>query len=709
MFADTQNPRNHVVEEVCLSDLLNRVLENFAQDMLADTVAVYAYSQDLREAVLLASTPNSPHPQMVNAVEKFCATGELSVTLKEDELPDATFASAQFVLFRLYDEPLGALVLLSHSKAVDHLSHPGLRYHFAAIEAMLQNQNRSDCENTLRAVQELARQVGEGATPQDLITIFGEQLLSPQIRFCSMLLFGPRREDRPNGPYAYLDMQGVWSNRLGPGVGLGMRLYLDQYADLVQKLEDRKMWHIPDVRAIEGMFDPLVRGFIRNAGVHSMALFLLESGGRNLGIMTIGTEPDYEFTQQDLRTYQTISEFLGLKAMSHVLKQEEDYVLRGRAALLEAMTDGVLMVLPSAGSMTGDTTKTSVLTINQAFTDLFGITQIRAQGLTLPQLLEKLQLPEEVRQNLTTHWLATSMRDPLTQRGDFAMIHPDGYHTTIGWYNTPVTQGGRIIGRIFVFHNVMDDHSAVSLRANFVSRMSHELRTPLTSIKGFAQYMLEELNDSLTPAVRDYLEIILDNSQLLNTLFSEIIEITRADVGDLKLNIGPSHLTELIEQVAIGFEVQGAKEHKWIELQLAQNLPPALIDTNYISRVLTLLLRNAFQHAPPDSQIRISTQIVDGTHKLPFGAPSDVTLPCVVITVEDQGDGIAAEDAELIFQPFYRTRDARVARLEGSGLGLALARSILTLHRGKIWAEPRRRGRRGARVYFSLPIATEKA
>jgi len=79
----------------------------------------------------------------------------------------------------------------------------------------------------------------------------------------------------------------------------------------------------------------------------------------------------------------------------------------------------------------------------------------------------------------------------------------------------------------------------------------------------------------------------------------------------------------------------------------------------------------------------------------------------LLVTVEDHGDGIAAEDTELIFQLFYRTRDARAARLEGSGLGLALARGIITLHRGKIWAEARRRGRRGARVFFNLPLSAE--
>ena len=205
--------------------------------------------------------------------------------------------------------------------------------------------------------------------------------------------------------------------------------------------------------------------------------------------MIMGTEMDHEFTQADLRSYQAVSEFLSLRAMANLLKQEQDFVQRGRAALLDAVYDSVLMVLPSSGSISSDTSKTTVLTINKAFTTLFGVSAMRAQGLSLPQLLNKMQLPEDVRQNLSYHWLSISMRDPGTQRGDFTMIYPTGYHTSIGWYSAPVLRDNKVMGRIYIFHDVTDDRTAISLRANFVSRMSHELRTPLTSIKGFAQFM----------------------------------------------------------------------------------------------------------------------------------------------------------------------------------------------------------------------------
>ncbi len=707
MFVKTEHPQTQVMEEVSLADLVQSVLETFAQDMLADTISVYSYSQDLREAVLVASTPEPPPDEVRSAVEKFCVTGSLSATVAGSHFPNMNIASAQFLLFKIEDEPIGVLLLLSRSKPGKKALHPRVNYCFSVIQGLLQNQYRSNSEAITRTIQAIAREVGEGVSPQELVNLVGERLVGPHVRFCALLMYGPRREDRPNGPFAFMELQGSWSNRLASGVGVGMRLYLDQYTEMLQEIEERKIWHVPDVRAIEGRLDSLTRGFVRGADVQSVVIIALESVGRRLGLMVMGTEPNREFSQLELQSYQAVSEFLALRAMANLLKQEQDFVQRGRAALLDAVSDSVLMVLPSAGSVTGDSSKTAVLTINKAFTGLFGVSAMRAQGLSLPQLLTKMQLPEDVRQNLSHHWLSTSVRDPGIQRGDFTMIHPTGYHTSIGWYSAPVMRDNKVMGRIYIFHDVTDDRTAISLRANFVSRMSHELRTPLTSIKGFAQYMLEELNDNLTPSVRDYVEIILDNAKLLNTLFSDIIEITRADIGDLKLIIGAARFSDLVDHVVLRFEEQGTKERKWIEIQLADDLPSVQMDTGHISRVLSLLLSNAFQHAPADSAIRIIAQVITSSGQLPFGAPADVILPSILVTVEDQGDGIAAEDTELIFQPFYRTRDARAARLEGSGLGLALARSVLTLHRGKIWAEARRRGRRGARLFFTLPISAD--
>lgn len=708
MLADIPQQHANTIANVSLQALMQHALENCARDAIAEFLAVYTYSVDINQALLVASTLVEPNLLIREHVEKFCKSDMFTMVPDKSILNTVGYKSGLLLAITLDNECIGALVLFSRSskKTFDLVESP-LRYCFAMVQSLLQNHYRTENEATSYTIQRIARLIGQNISSQELVNIISESLLKPQIRFCALLAYGPRREDRPNGPFGYLEMQGVWSNRFGGGVGSGMHVYLDQYADMMAELEERGIWLIPDVKAIETQFDPLIRGFIRSSGIQSILMIVLKSGEQRLGVLIVGTEVEREFTPQEIRSYQAVSEFLAMNALAQDLQQQHDFVQRARAALLDSVYDGVLMVLPNAGTVTGDSSKSYVLTINKAFTAMFSISQLRAQGLTIVQLLNRMQLPEDVRQELSRQWLSLGVRDPSSQRGDFTMIHPDGYHASIGWYSEPVYQTNRVMGRIYIFHDVTDDRTAISLRANFVSRMSHELRTPLTSIKGFAQYMLEELSGDLSPAVRDYVEIIKDNAQLLNGLFSDIIEITRADLGDLKLNVQPAKLADVIENAMLPFEAQGNQERKWIEIELAPNLPYVQTDTNWINRVFNQLLANAFQHSPPDSAIRIHSRPIRSADDLPLGAPLDVVLPCVLITVEDSGEGIAVDDVEMIFQPFYRTRDSRAARLEGSGLGLALTRSIVQMHRGKIWTEPRKRGRRGARFHFTLPTSVE--
>ena len=708
MFADFPQENAATIPNVTPRDLLQRTLENCVRDGVADLLAIYTYSADLNQALLVASTPGEPDPNVRGHVEKFCKSDSPSLSPDKAALASVGYKSGLLLPITLDKERIGAFVLLGRTaKKTFDLQDAQLQYCFTMIQSLLQNHYRTENEATSFTIQRIARLIGQNITSQELVNIISESLLKPQIRFCALLAYGPRREDRPNGPFGYLELQGVYSNRFGAGVGSGMHVYLDQYAEMMAELEERGIWHIPDVRAIETRFDPLIRGFIRSSGIQSILMIVLKSGEQRLGVMIVGTEVEREFTPQEIRSYQAVSEFLAMNALAQDLQQQHDFVQRARAALLDSVNDGVMMVLPNAGTVIGDNSKTYVLTVNKAFTAMFSISQLRAQGLSLIQLLNRIQLPEDVRQELSRQWFSLSVRDPSIQRGDFTMIHPEGYHAAIGWYSAPVYQMNRVMGRIYIFHDVTDDRTAISLRANFVSRMSHELRTPLTSIKGFAQYMLEELTSDLTPAVRDYVEIIKDNAQLLNGLFSDIIEITRADLGDLKLNIHSARLVDVIENAMLPFEAQANEERKWLELEFAPALPHVQMDTNWITRVFGQLLANAFQHAPTDSAVRIHARSVIAATDLPLGAPLDVVVPCVLITVEDGGDGVAADDVEMIFQPFFRTRESRAARLEGSGLGLALTRSIIQMHRGKIWAEPRKRGRKGAKFHFTLPTAVD--
>jgi signal transduction histidine kinase len=365
------------------------------------------------------------------------------------------------------------------------------------------------------------------------------------------------------------------------------------------------------------------------------------------------------------------------------------------------------MILPNAGAPRRDSASAHVLIVNQCFTRIFNIGQERAQGLSLTQLLERMQLPEDVRQQLAHHWLRIPVRDPSTQHGEFNMMHPQGYPASIEWHSAPVYQDNRVLGRIYTFHDVSADRTAANLRASFISRMSHELRTPLTSIQGFAQFILEDIPDDISPIAREYAGIIFDNARHLNILFSDIIEMSRADTGELRLNVMNASLPDLISEVAAQFKADAEAQGKTIAVELDTFLPPVQMDSNRIARVVQQLIGNALKHTPPDTCVRINARYLTNSDQLPEDAPPDVVLPAVMVVVADEGNGLSTEEAKDVFTPFSRTREARTARMPGVGLGLTIARSLIELHRGKIWAAPRRRKLRGGQFYFTLPTAEE--
>jgi len=632
-------------------------------------------------------------------VSEFTPTTSVTI-LPAEALDEVGFHSALILPLTMSDQVIGLLALFARAPLEYHAGHALQVSKCASITRLILENNRlyeALVENVVisQSILVTAQAIAENPSPQHVIDILQDQLFDEHITSCAMLLYGPIREDRPNGPFDYLEVKGSWSKRLGGGIALGTKLALRQYPDLLRALEEHKLVIIPDARQIT--FDPFVRAILRAERVRSMALLALHATNRRLGVMFVGTNKRHDFSRNEIRSYQTVSEFLAISAMAQSLQQQHDFVQQGRAALLDAVTDGVLMVLP-------DPAGARVLTVNQRFSKLFGLTEAEAQGLRLAELLERMRVPEDVRQGLCNAWLQVPVRDPSTQGGEFHMIHTEGVPMDIQWYSAPVYQKGYVLGRIYIFHDVTPERAAQRLRSAFLSRVSHELRTPLTSIHGFAEFILEATGDKLPDLAREYTQIILGSAKHLNRVFSDMIEITRADAGELRLNLGMAHLPDVIIDVVARLELHYKKRNQAVVMALDDDLPEVYIDVDRVMQVLTNLINNAIKYSPPGGKIYVSTQHITTPDALPESAPPDVMIPCVLVTVEDEGNGIEKENLENVFMPFFRTAAAKTQRIEGSGLGLAVSRSIIELHRGKIWAEARRKGR-GGYFLFTLPTA----
>ncbi|CAN5411079.1 sensor histidine kinase KdpD [soil metagenome] len=225
------------------------------------------------------------------------------------------------------------------------------------------------------------------------------------------------------------------------------------------------------------------------------------------------------------------------------------------------------------------------------------------------------------------------------------------------------------------------------LRNSLLSSVSHDLRTPLASIKGAASTLLDDEVFLLPAARRDLAATISEESDRLNRLLVNLLEMTRLEAGAVHVR---KEWQPLEEVIGAALNRLDARLHdRPLVVQLPPDLPLVPLDGVLIEQVLINLLENALKYTPTATPIEICAKR-DG----------DV----VVVTLADHGAGLPLDGIDQIFNKFYRARPKETP--VGSGLGLAIARGMIEAHGGRIWAENRRDGT-GAVFSFTLPLEGE--
>jgi signal transduction histidine kinase/HAMP domain-containing protein len=215
-------------------------------------------------------------------------------------------------------------------------------------------------------------------------------------------------------------------------------------------------------------------------------------------------------------------------------------------------------------------------------------------------------------------------------------------------------------------------HEVQRLRSELISAVSHELRTPLGFIKSYATTLLRE-DTPIEPATqRHFLEIIDEETEKLEHMIDELLDASRLQAGRLPIDRKPVALdalvTHAVDKARPSLEASGHD----VTLRLPDADVPVLADALRIEQVVDNLLENAARYSDPGSPVEVSLVAEDG-HAL--------------VSVTDRGDGVAADDLEQIFEPFYRGHNAARRGIRGAGLGLAICRGIVEAHGGRIWGE----------------------
>jgi signal transduction histidine kinase len=222
------------------------------------------------------------------------------------------------------------------------------------------------------------------------------------------------------------------------------------------------------------------------------------------------------------------------------------------------------------------------------------------------------------------------------------------------------------------------------LRRDLVANVSHELKTPISALRAH----LENLLDGVERSEPRTLQVMLAQSERLGRLVDQLLELSRLESGDVPMRRESVPLRPLVARVLSEIEVTRAGRDVDLAEHLPEDLPPVFADPERVHQVLFNLLDNAVRFTPAGGRITITASRHNGA---------------VDVAVADTGPGIQAEHLPRVFDRFYRVDEARSRDDGGTGIGLAIARSVVEAHGGRIWAESE--PGRGSTFTFELPVA----
>ncbi len=223
----------------------------------------------------------------------------------------------------------------------------------------------------------------------------------------------------------------------------------------------------------------------------------------------------------------------------------------------------------------------------------------------------------------------------------------------------------------------------------FLGMAAHDLRNPLAVIEGYSTLLQETLKEKIDQDSQKMLERMQQSSAFMLQLINELLDISAIESGKIHLNLQKIDLPSLINGYVVLESALAAKKQIQLIFNCKEKIPEIFCDGGKILQILSNLLSNALKFSYPKSTVEISLT----------RTPKEV-----VLAVADHGVGIPAGEIERIFQPFIKGSIKSTAGEASTGLGLAIAKKIVTAHQGRIWAESK--PGQGSTFYVSLPLGT---
>ncbi len=370
----------------------------------------------------------------------------------------------------------------------------------------------------------------------------------------------------------------------------------------------------------------------------------------------------------------------------HEAEQALHLATRQRELILESVGDGIYGI-DLEGRLTF---------INQAGARALGYAPEQLTGRDLHDVIHHSHADGTPYSKSTDPILQALRRCESIRMRDEVFWRKDGTAFPVEYSANPILEEGRISGLVVAFQDVSERRRLEHMKDEFISTVSHELRTPLTSLRASLGLISSGTLDKRPEKQRQMIDMAIVNSDRLIRLVNDIVDFDKVERGMLPLYRQPAEAIDLLRRAAD--VAYNAASQARITVRVEAPALRVLADEERILQVLNELVTNAIKFSPPQTSIRLTAE-----PRAKGGEGADE----VTFAIEDQGRGIPAEKLERIFERFQQGDASDSRALGGTGLGLALCRSIVEQHNGRIWVEST--PGQGSRFQFTLPAARDDA
>lgn len=361
------------------------------------------------------------------------------------------------------------------------------------------------------------------------------------------------------------------------------------------------------------------------------------------------------------------------------LENEKNDNYQRSLAILGAMSDGVLI---------GDT-ENNITFINLAAQKILDLSVNKVQLSTIDSMCNELGQSLEGWKNTLQIWC----KNP-------PVLNVDKYYTEkiildsqriISIQSSPVLYQMQLLGSISIFRDITVEAQVDRMKSEFVANVSHELRTPLTSIKGYAELMLMGAAGQFNEQQKRFLNIIASNTTRLNVLVDNLLDISQIENEKINLDLRAVYLDKIIFQLVRDYQNLSDEEGKSIriEMKIPKNMKPIWADEMRLQQILDILLNNSYHYSHERGRIVIRVSQTKNETQL---------------DVQDFGIGIKQEIQDHIFERFFRGEEELVLSTAGTGLGLAVAKSLVEMQGGQIWFYSAGKDNEGSVFSFTVPV-----